>query len=60
MIHPEYSTGRIFSRVTDNDIAVIQLDRPAILNNDVKLACLPENGYYIRGGIISSLLVLLN
>ena len=34
----------------DEDIAMIKLDRPAILNSDVKLACLPKQGEYLGGG----------
>jgi len=44
IIHPSYRSSSSF----DNDIALIQLDRPARLNNNVKLACLPEHGYQVK------------
>ena len=31
----------------DNDIAIVKLDRPAMLNRHVKLACLPKQGYQL-------------
>jgi len=34
-------------RSFDNDIAIIKLERPAILNQHVKLACLPQQDYQL-------------
>lgn len=38
VMHPEYHNPKSYA----NDIALLQLDRPAILNRYVNLACLPE------------------
>ena len=35
--HPKY-----ISKTQDNDIAILQLDKPAVLTRAVKLACLPR------------------
>lgn len=37
IIHPKY-----ISETQDNDIAILQLDKPAVLTRAVKLACLPR------------------
>ena len=37
IIHPKY-----ISKTQDNDIAILQLDKPAVLTQAVKLACLPR------------------
>lgn len=37
IIHPKYAP-----KTQDNDIAILQLDKPAMLTRAVKLACLPK------------------
>lgn len=44
--HPEYNKPTI----VNNDIALIQLSRPAILNQRVSLVCLPDQGFIIPDG----------
>jgi len=43
--HPSYNNPRL-----SNDIALIQLQRPATLNNRVGLACLPDQDYVLPAG----------
>ena len=45
LIHPDYNP-----HITDNDVTLLKLDRPALLTPDVQLACLPEAGYQLPQG----------
>ena len=43
-IHEDYATrlnGRTYTRNIVNDIALVKLDKPAVLNNGVQIVCLP-------------------
>ena len=46
VLRPDYNTPTQFN----NDIALVQLDRPAILNSRVSTVCLPSHGYQIPVG----------
>ena len=51
--HPNWNTLSY-----DSDIALIKLSKPVILNNQVKLACLPKQGEQVKiGKNIPSILV---
>lgn len=43
--HPDYDANHI-----DNDIALLKLDRPAMITPHVKLACLPDQGEHVGAG----------
>jgi len=43
--HPSYNSPRL-----NNDIALIQLAKPATLNNRVGLVCLPDQDYVLPAG----------
>ncbi|KAJ7374915.1 hypothetical protein OS493_005273 [Desmophyllum pertusum] len=43
VVHPQYDKPSF----VNNDIALIKLNRPAILNRQVSLVCLPYQGYNI-------------
>ena len=44
-IHPKYNT-----ETHDNDVALIELDRPATLNNRVNTICLPDESFQFPSG----------
>ena len=45
IIHPNYDERKI-----ENDIALIQLEKPAKFSKYVQPACLPDHGYQLPGG----------
>lgn len=44
IIHPLYGKGK--SGLLTNDVSLIELSRPAILNNRVAVGCLPSKNVY--------------
>ncbi|XP_067900721.1 plasminogen [Heterodontus francisci] len=44
------SVDRMVTEPNRNDIALLKLSRPAVLNDKVSLACLPEKGYILSSG----------
>lgn len=45
MKHPKYDPN-----TKNHDIAIMKLAQPVILNDNIKLACLPKKGDYTKPG----------
>ncbi|XP_073711541.1 plasminogen-like [Misgurnus anguillicaudatus] len=46
----ERDVSKIVIGPSEADIALLKLKRPAVINDEVSLACLPENDYIVPGG----------
>ncbi|XP_056619757.1 plasminogen-like [Triplophysa dalaica] len=46
----ERDVSKIVKRPSGADLALIKLDRPAVINDQVSLACLPEKDYIVPDG----------
>ena len=45
ILHPKYN-----AKLLQNDVAIIRLQNPVVLNDFVKLACLPAKNEYVNRG----------